>query len=141
MDKFFTAILWLNLPWLCACQEGSLTSGTWSITSDDVLFELQIVDNFFGQDVCVDMVSSVVMTAGCIPAKVDVADGVHWLEIPVTTSVGNMDFIIRVHNGVVKLPQSSLDGYVEGVLTDVELDSHLMNEQREQTRLRIAEQR
>ena len=141
MDKFFTAILWLNLPWLCACQEGNLTSGTWSLTSDDVLFELQIVDEFFGQDVCVDMVSSVVMTEGCIAAEVDVVDGVQWFEIPVTTSVGDMDFIIRIHNGVVKLPQSSLEGYVEGVVTAGALDSNIKDEQRAQTRLRIAEQR
>ena len=142
MDRFFTAVLWLNISWLCACQESILTTGTWSLTSDEVLLEVQISDDFWGQKACIDMVSSVVMTEeGCIPAEVDVADGVLWLEIPVITAVGDMNFIIRVHNGVVKVPQSSLDGYVEGVLNAVEVDSSLMDQQRRQTRLRIAEQR
>lgn len=141
MDKFPAAILWLSFPLLSACQEGHLEVGKWSFTSDEVLLDLMVLDGFWGQDVCVEMVSSVVMTDTCVSTNVDVQEDTHWLEIPVTTSVGDMNFTIRVHNGVVKVPQSSVDGYVEGVLMPGTLDSAALETRRTETTLRIEEHR
>ncbi len=126
---------------LTGCQPNHLENGTWSLRSDELFLEMIVEPRMWSQKVCVNLVSTVVMTDGCVDVTVETMADEAWLSVPVHAGVGELTFQVRIQNGVVKVPHRGLDGFVEGILKPSRIPADDFTSFRQQTDLSIQAKR
>ncbi len=140
MGGFLTAFLWIGF----SCKDASLQSGVSSYHSEDVLFEMHVGNGLFGSTVCASFVTSTSMTAGgeCVEAILESsAEDTRHLRFLTQAGVGEVEYTVRIQNGVIKIPTVGIPGFEEGLLQSVPLEQNLLETRRSSTQKRIDQQR
>ena len=107
-------ILWI----IFSCKNVSLSSGVSSFSSDDILFEIHVRNELFGTTACVSFITSVSMTRGpeCVEAVLEKNDDVTYVRFPSEAGVGQIEYTVRIHNGVIKDPHGWCRSVCRGIL-------------------------
>ena len=140
MGGFLTALLWIGF----SCKNASLKSGVSSYYSEDVLFEMHVSNGLFGSTVCASFITSASMTMGgeCVEAILESSaeDTIH-LRFLALAGVGEVEYTVRIQNGVIKIPTTGVPGFEEGLLQSVPIEQELFERRRSSTQKRIDQER
>ena len=101
-----------------------LNSGVSSFSNDDILFEIRVGNELFGTTACVSFMTSVSMTRGgeCVDAVIESNEDVTYVRFPTEAGVGEIEYSVRIHNGVIKIPTVGVAAFVEGTLVNMPLE-------------------
>ena len=136
MGGIFASLLWL----IFSCTDTSLQSGVSSFYGEDVWFEMHVDNGITGSTVCVYFATSVSMTPDgkCVEAVLEsITDDTNRLRFLTEAGVGEVEYTVRIQNGVIKIPAIGTQGFVEGLLQSVPLETELFAARRVSTQKQI----
>lgn len=117
MGRVSTAFLCSLGSFLWGCSNVPLEEGAWHWQTEDVAMEMHVETGFLSDDVCIELTTSAVFTTDCVSANISVEDHeAVLLTLPVEAAVGRLDYTVRIQRGVVKIPHTGKDGFIEGML-------------------------
>lgn len=117
MGRVSTAFLYSLGAFLWGCSSLPLEEGAWYWQTEDVAMEMRVAAGFLFDDICIDLTTSAVCTTDCVSATISVEDQeTVLLTLPVEAAVGELDYTVRIQRGVVKIPHTGKDGFIEGIL-------------------------
>ena len=113
-----------------SCRDARLQDGVYSFYDEDVWFEMRVDSGFTGSTVCVSFATSLSMTPDgkCVGAVLESStDDTNQLRFLTEAGVGEVEYTVRIQNGVIKIPAVGTQGFVEGVLQSVPLEAELFS--------------
>ena len=140
MGGFLTSLLWI----IFSCTDTSLENGVFSFQGGDVFFEMRVRDELFNSAVCVSFLSTVSMTADgeCVEAVVQqTTDDITHVRFLTNAGVGEVEYTIRIQNGVIRIPTVGVEGFVEGVLEAKAIDESIFASRRVSVAQRLEQER
>ena len=113
MGVFLASILFLSF----SCSKNSPVPNGYFLSEQGYL-NIQVQRGWLQSEICVELVSNLMMTEQCTPAEIRDVEEQIWLDISVETGVGQADLSIQITDDMAFVPVDSL-----GTLWQFEIQS------------------